>query len=145
MRNTGVDIFPVYQPRKKRIGLTALIDVVFILLLFFMLTSSFSQWRTIDINMPVASESSDTDERTPQLLILHNDRHLALYKESFYLTDYRELSPVATQALDKERALVLLTQEEVTVDAISHVLNQLSELGFAKTTLGGLVPEGYTP
>ena len=37
-------------PRRALISLTPLIDVVFILLVFFMLASSFLDWRTIELN-----------------------------------------------------------------------------------------------
>ena len=44
------------QPaRRPRISLTPLIDVVFILLVFFMLASSFMDWRAIDLNPPAAT------------------------------------------------------------------------------------------
>ena len=42
-------------PARKLIGLTPLIDVVFILLLFFMLTSSFFQWQSLDLTMSTPS------------------------------------------------------------------------------------------
>ena len=42
----------VYQTRKVRINMTPLVDVVFILLVFFMLTSSFIQRRALPMNMP---------------------------------------------------------------------------------------------
>lgn len=38
------------KPKRVLIGLTPLIDVVFILLVFFMLVSSFTQWRTITLS-----------------------------------------------------------------------------------------------
>ncbi|MEX2630219.1 MAG: biopolymer transporter ExbD [Tistlia sp.] len=38
--------------RRAGISLTPLIDVVFILLIFFMLASSFLDWRAIDMNAP---------------------------------------------------------------------------------------------
>ena len=43
------------SPRRRRtlVGLTPLIDVVFSLLIFFMLASSFLSWRAIDLNAPV--------------------------------------------------------------------------------------------
>lgn len=40
--------------RRARIGLTPLIDVVFILLVFFMLASSFLDERAIDVDAPAA-------------------------------------------------------------------------------------------
>lgn len=44
------------RPRRRRslISLTPLIDVVFILLVFFMLASSFLDWRSISLNPPAA-------------------------------------------------------------------------------------------
>ncbi|SMF19332.1 outer membrane transport energization protein ExbD [Tistlia consotensis] len=38
--------------RRALISLTPLIDVVFILLIFFMLASSFLDWRSIDLDAP---------------------------------------------------------------------------------------------
>lgn len=38
--------------RRTLISLTPLIDVVFILLVFFMLASSFLNWRAIDLSLP---------------------------------------------------------------------------------------------
>ncbi len=55
--------------KRRLISLTPLIDVVFILLLFFMLSSGFTQWRQMDIT--AASESYNTDEiRTQYYLLL---------------------------------------------------------------------------
>jgi len=44
----------IARPRRRRtiISLTPLIDVVFILLVFFMLASSFRDWRSITLSSP---------------------------------------------------------------------------------------------
>ena len=49
------------RPRRRRalIGLTPLIDVVFILLVFFMLASSFLDWRAIELDAPVRAAGSE--------------------------------------------------------------------------------------
>jgi biopolymer transport protein ExbD len=41
--------------RRSLISLTPLIDVVFILLVFFMLASSFADWRAIDLTPPATA------------------------------------------------------------------------------------------
>jgi biopolymer transport protein ExbD len=41
--------------RRSRISLTPLIDVVFILLVFFMLASSFLDWRAIELQAPATA------------------------------------------------------------------------------------------
>jgi len=47
---------PIAGTRRRRptIGLTPLIDVVFILLVFFMLATSFVDWRSIALTVPPA-------------------------------------------------------------------------------------------
>jgi len=48
------------EPRRRSaaISLTPLIDVVFILLVFFMLASSFLQWRAIELETPAQAGPS---------------------------------------------------------------------------------------
>ena len=61
------------QPRKKQlVSLTPLIDVVFILLLFFMLTSSFVAWRTLDTPLAAPSQEvlPEQDKQDPLLFEL---------------------------------------------------------------------------
>ncbi len=57
------------RPKRRRplISLTPLIDVVFILLIFFMLSTSLVQWRTIDL--PAAAKGANAE---------HNDDSLVL-------------------------------------------------------------------
>lgn len=48
--------------RRAVISLTPLIDVVFILLVFFMLASSFLDWRAIDLGTPLRTGSAGAVE-----------------------------------------------------------------------------------
>lgn len=56
------------EPRRRPIiGLTPLIDVVFILLIFFMLASSFVEWRAIPLEVPRAGP--ETTSEVPGVLV----------------------------------------------------------------------------
>ena len=46
-----------------KIGMTPLIDVVFILLLFFMLTSTFADRRSMDLATPALSSAPDVADK----------------------------------------------------------------------------------
>jgi len=50
--------------RRPLVSLTPLIDVVFILLVFFMLASSFLDWRAIDLSAPVPAAAGVSSEPT---------------------------------------------------------------------------------
>lgn len=53
---------PAATRRRTTISLTPLIDVVFILLVFFMLASSFLDWRAIDLNAPAPAGAGPSIE-----------------------------------------------------------------------------------
>ena len=53
--------------RTRLIPLTPLIDVVFILLVFFMLASSFSDWRALDLK--IAAQGGATSSGPPALVV----------------------------------------------------------------------------
>ena len=50
------------QRRRPKLGLTPLIDIVFILLLFFMLSSTFADRRTVDLATPSVSVGTPTTD-----------------------------------------------------------------------------------
>ncbi|WP_020683874.1 ExbD/TolR family protein [Marinobacterium rhizophilum] len=54
--------------RRRAISLTPLIDVVFILLLFFMLSSTFTQWRQLDLAVPGRGDAPASIQHQVQLL-----------------------------------------------------------------------------
>tara|TARA_Y100001963_G_scaffold91246_1_gene125748 strand:+ start:420 stop:800 length:381 start_codon:yes stop_codon:yes gene_type:complete len=49
--------------RSPSISLTPLIDVVFILLVFFMLASRFGDWKDLPVNVLPSEESTDQQDR----------------------------------------------------------------------------------
>lgn len=62
--------------RKAVISLTPLVDVVFILLIFFMLASSFMEWRSLSLDTAAASQSSAPSEQTPFIVAVDSDKLL---------------------------------------------------------------------
>jgi len=51
-------------PRRARVSLTPLIDVVFILLVFFMLASSLLQWRSIELDASARTAAAPSREKS---------------------------------------------------------------------------------
>lgn len=62
---------------ERLITLTPLIDVVFILLVFFMLASSFLDWRAVDLRLTGAS-SGGPSATSVMLVVLRPDGSLTL-------------------------------------------------------------------
>ncbi|HAO25809.1 MULTISPECIES: biopolymer transporter ExbD [unclassified Methylophaga] len=124
-----------FSAKRRMISLTPLIDVVFILLLFFMLSSGFTHWRQMDIT--AASESYNTDEiRTQYHLVLQTAGEYEFDKRRYPLS---KLSPVKqTRAEDKRSVFVVSVAEGVTTQQLIDFLDQLKTIGVEKVSLAGL-------
>lgn len=127
MQATGL-----YRRKASKISLTALIDVVFILLMFFMLTSTFSQWKAVDFQSPVASTEPNTD--TPDVLVLGADGSLRMADGSIEIGSGQ---PVDANSFASDAVLVMLPEADARVQVIVSRLEELKGLGLA-VTMGGV-------
>ncbi|MCB1705046.1 MAG: biopolymer transporter ExbD [Halioglobus sp.] len=119
------------SPARRKISLTALIDVVFILLMFFMLTASFTQYAESTLNTPTASEHTVND--SPQILRLSADRQVTvLGSDGGAPLDLQD----AIAGLDPEAPVILLPHADVDLQTILSVFEMLQARGAAQLTLG---------
>ncbi len=132
-----------YRARRKNISLTALIDVVFILLMFFMLTSSFNRWRAMDFIAPVAG--SDTKPSTPNLIELDASGRLRLLNGEFSITHFDQLQTEHIEYFQKHPSSVLLTASDVTLQQIIATMEALKTIGVESLNLGGIVDTNLVP
>ena len=112
--------------RRRRItplSLTPLIDVVFILLMFFMLTSSFIDLRNIDLATPTAVR--DRQPPPPQEVLLTADARLLSLPG---LTPFSAPVPAAP--------VVVRPAPAATVQQIVDALTGLKAMGIPRVNLG---------
>ena len=124
---------PLYHSRRRPISLTPLIDVVFILLMFFMLTSTFTRWKAVDLRLPISS--SDASPKKPQALLLHTDGSLSLRGRSFQLLDPNTEAALST-ALDPTRPVVVFPEADTRVQTIISTFEGLPAAGVSDAVLG---------
>lgn len=124
------------KPRKRRrkLSMTSLIDVIFLLLLFFMLTSTFSKFSEVDLSAGGAGISTTTSDTKPLFLQLGKDE-IRLNGEVVRLEN------LATSSLERaEEGTVLLVAlgADVTSQRLSDLLVSLRGLPALRiTVLGG--------
>lgn len=111
--------------RRQAISLTPLIDVVFILLLFFMLSSSFIPWRQINVSMPTASSQSQTD--VMRLEILDNQGHFVSANKDFFMSDRASL--VALVMENPDAVFLIKAKPEIETGILVGLLDQLTLAG----------------
>ncbi len=110
---------------RKRTSITSLIDVIFLLLLFFMLASTFTKFSEIEISSGSQSTSSVQNEDIIRLNIGAQKMTLNTSKQS------DSLAYMHIQALKaKGRTLIAISvNEDVSTQRLTTVLTQLNGIG----------------
>lgn len=137
--------------RKKResvdIALISMIDVLFVLLLFFMVSTSFNQHTEVNIKLPEA-EGTESEEhpKTVSLLIDANGIYSLVGDDgvAHQLSDQsraglkQELSKLAESS--KGLPFIISADEKTPGKAIINALDIASKAGFSHVTLPTLQP-----
>jgi biopolymer transport protein ExbD len=124
------------QPAKRRkaLSLTPLIDVVFILLLFFMLTSSFIKWHNMELAVSKPSNSSvQSSDQPPLIFILNEAGELFLKGQLYHEKDNASLAQLIEE--NRDTSVILLTTDQVNVQQIISTIDRLKGLGAESVSL----------
>ena len=112
---------------KRKVSLTPLIDVVFILLLFFMLASSFIEWREIDLNIAGKNSVTQQKNNTPMIVRVTHDGLMLQGKHIDKQIFAQEIS--ASLKANPALAVVVQPQASVPLQQIVSLLDQIREQG----------------
>ncbi len=125
---------PAAPPRRRAlVSLTPLIDVVFILLVFFMLASSFLDWRSIGLDTPTRGRDAPAD--APSVLVIDvasdglrlDGRAATLDRVAGVVTD--------RLAHDPDQRVLVRPAAGVTLQRTVVVLDRLAGLGVTNMAL----------
>jgi len=118
---------------KLRVNLTPLIDVVFILLIFFMLVSSFHQWLELPLNLSTAS-AVDNSNPTISFVVLRQTDEITLNQQT---TSLKQCLQTLSQQLakDSQHQIVLSAEQGVALQQLIYVLEKLKALAANNVSL----------
>jgi len=115
------------QPPRTAIHLTALIDIVFLLLIYFLLTSSFVEQEGIPISVPEIKTTGLYSENIPVVLI---DQGGQFFLEKKPVSD-EELSSLlrAHLALSADKSVAIKADKRVAYERVVQALDIAKETG----------------
>ena len=126
-----------FRHRKKRnleISITPMVDVVFLLLIFFMVTTTFNKNTALQITLP---ESGSKELAPRKLLVLSIDSKSQYYLNEQPLAD-NKLSTLdfslASVFMDKDQVLVINADALAPYQAVVHALDIAGRVGFVQIT-----------
>jgi biopolymer transport protein ExbD len=117
----------------SHLDIAPLIDIVFLLLVFFMLTSTFLVPEAIELELPESSSASVT-ETMPIVVSLDKTGQLALNGEAIGLDQLRiAIAPLLKQ--DADSAVTLKSDAHTEVQQLLKVMDEIRAAGGSNVAL----------
>jgi biopolymer transport protein ExbD len=120
------------------VELTSLIDVVFLLLLFFMVSTTFEQQAVLKVDLPEAS-AVDAPIDLPERLELVIDANGLMFLNDRHLVDSEErtIKAALNEAVgdDRDLPLILRADRETPHHYVVTVMDVAAQLGFSNLSI----------
>ena len=123
--------------RKKKsieINVAPLIDIVFLLLIFFMLTSEFTDFKTIDMISPNQSNASIDKKNLPIIINLSEEGLIEIDKAEVKLENLSEIIQMKL-INSKNKKIVISTLNETKINNLIIVVDMIRSLGIENIAL----------
>ena len=123
--------------RRRPLSMTSLIDIIFLLLLFFMLSSTFSRFAEVEIAAATGGRSAAPSDTRPTFLRLSEDE-VSLNGQTYELADLPQALGELRQDADDALPLLISLQDQVTSQRLTDLLVALRPVqGLSVTVLDG--------
>jgi len=129
---------------EPRIDLTPLIDVVFILLLFFMVTTTFNRQSELKVDLPEASARAEQQEKRPVRLVIDANGHYFINGREVVNTRGETLIAALREAVgdDPEQAVILQADAKTPHQAVVTAMDAAARLGITRLSIATSLSEG---
>ena len=117
------------------IDITPMLDVVFIMLIFFIVTASFVKETAIDINKPPASDNPP-DPEAPKPIVVEINK-LSEVRIANRLLDYRRIKPTITRlkAESPDSSVIVKVDPKAKTKAIIQAIDGIRQANVEQPTI----------
>ncbi len=127
------------------ISMTPLIDVVFLLLIFFMISTTFKDDAEISIELPHATAKPQEQEGTPIALTIDASGHYYIDQKRLVNDAEGTLLKVLRQTLangaDKDAGMIINADGQTTHQSVVTAMDVARQLGIVRISLATSPPE----
>ena len=125
------------EEEENEINLTPMLDVVFIMLIFFIVTASFIKEAGLDVNRPDAPMTQSTPEESNILVVINANDEIWI--------DRRETEPNAVRGMierlhaeNPKGSIVIQADEESTNEMLVVVMEAAKQAGVTNVAIAAL-------
>ena len=127
------------------INLIPLIDVLFCLILFLVLTTSFNQRNAMKLQLPQAQAETVPDTGTPLIIVIDAEGHYFVGNNEVLKSDVDSLKDAISRIAgdDRTQAVILRADGRTPHQSVITAMDALGQLGFTKLSIA-TTPERRT-
>ncbi len=124
--------------KKITLNMTSLIDVLFILIIFFTVSSTFLEQPGIELKLP---EAKSSEGHTAQKIIIYVDKDKNVFLNDKLVSINNLIEDVKKMAnFRKDKSIVLKADSEVTHGLVIKIMDLLREQGIYKIVVSTKKP-----
>ncbi len=119
------------------IDLTALIDVVFTLIIFFVVTTSFNNRSALKITLPSSSASQVEAQKKPLMVLIDRTGNYYVGDSALVRNDLASLKDAIRQQAgnNRERTIVIQADAKATHQSVITAMDAIGQLGFTRLSI----------
>jgi len=126
------------KTKKANLNLTSLIDVLFILIIFFTVSSTFLEQPGIELKLP---EAESSEGHTAQKIIVYVDKNRNIFLNDDIVTENNLVAEIKKMAeLQKDKSIVLKADSDVTHGLVIKIMDLLRQQGIYKIVVSTVKP-----
>jgi len=128
-----------HNTRKVTLNLTSLIDVLFILIIFFTVSSTFLEQPGIELNLP---EAESSEGHTVQKIVIYVDKNKNVFLNDEIVSVNNLINELQNLAsFQKDKSITIKADSEVTHGMIIGIMDILRKQGIYKIVVSTIKPE----
>ena len=121
------DIFLKTNIKKKKINIIPLIDIIFLMLIFFMLATNFNQNEEIDFSIIKNGNEKNIDKKT--LKIILKDSGNIIVNSKLINNQYVKKNIEKIWENNSYKEIIILNEENVKTQTLIDLMDDLKQIG----------------
>jgi biopolymer transport protein ExbD len=119
------------------LNLTALIDVIFTLIIFFVVTTSFNNRSALKITLPSSQASQTSPQDKPLVILIDKSGNYYVGDTALVRNDLSSLKEAISQQAgsDKERTIVIQADAKTSHQSVITAMDAIGQLGMSRISI----------
>lgn len=131
------------RQEEVQVNLTPLIDVVFLLLIFFMVSTTFTRETKLEIDLPESSSEAVLGDERPLEILVDANGNYAVNNTPLLRSDTEALKQALAEVAgqNRDQTVIITGDAQAPHQAMIFALDAVGQMGFSKVSYATRMPE----